>query len=305
MRIFKYFIPICSVLLLIASCKKAINLLDENYKSVYLDSTNSANIKVIDIFAGNSPVLPTAPSSLYTGPQVFIYANGAKLNGTPLGYINGTQYNTLTAPTTQTPIPSGPTFPSAQGQPFPISNVYANVASGNIRFDLVSARLNLAVVPNVPAPIAGDTLLTFNTTLDKGKYYSFYIGDTVPNVRVTVKEDNLTLPDYQTYKIRLANFLMNNPTNVITLYSRRQQAEIITGVTHKNVSDFVQLPLTVISDTLEIRQTGSPVTYITVQSVGVITAAFAPVGQRMYTVIARGKTNVVGKAPSASIIINR
>jgi hypothetical protein len=295
MRIFKYFIPICSLVLVIISCEKDVNLLDENTKSVSLDSENSANIKVIDVFAGNTPVLPTAPSSLYTGPQVFIYANGAKLNGSALGYINGTQYTSLTTPT----------VPTAQGQPFPISSVYANIPFGNIRFDIVNARLNLAVVPNVPAPIKGDTLLTFNATLEKGKFYSFYMGDTVPNVRVTVKEDNLTLPEYQTYKIRLANFLMNNPTDIITLYSRRQQAEIITGITHKNVSDWVQLPLPVLSDTLEIRQTGSPLTYITVQAVGVITPGFAPVGLRMYTVIARGKSNVVGKAPSASIIINR
>lgn len=269
----------------ISSCiKDDVNLIDENNKWVYLDSSNSANIKVIQVFAGNTPLLPTAPS-IYTGPQVFIYANGAKLNGTALGYINGTTYT------------GASTTPSALGSPWPITNVYANIPAGATRFDIINARMNLSVVPNIPGFIAGDTLATFNATLDKGKYYSLYIGDTVPTIRVTVKEDNFPLPDYQTYKIRVANFLMN-PLDTITLFSTRQNAEIISDITHKDVSNWVQLPLPVISDTLIFRKKGTTASYIQING-------FSPVGLRMYTVLARGKTTVTAKAPSASIITNR
>ena len=122
----------------ISSCiKDDVNLIDENNKWVYLDSSNSANIKVIQVFAGNTPLLPTAPS-IYTGPQVFIYANGAKLNGTALGYINGTTYT------------GASTTPSALGSPWPITNVYANIPAGATRFDIINARMNLSVVPNIP-----------------------------------------------------------------------------------------------------------------------------------------------------------
>lgn len=252
----------------VSSCDKGPNLIDENNKFIFLDSANSANIKVIQNFAGNTPQLPTAPNAT-TGPQVFIYANGQKLNGTALSYAGV----------------------------WPTTNVYANIPAGSTRFDIINARMNLSLVPNVPGFIAGDTLATFTATVDKGKYYSFYIGDTVPTVRVTVKEDNLIVPDYQMYKVRVANFLMN-PLDTLTLFSVRQNAEIISDITHKNVSNWVQLPLPVISDTLILRKKGTTTSYVQVNGV-------VPTGQRMYTIIGRGKTGVTGKLPSASLITNR
>ena len=253
----------------ITGCEKNnVNLIDENNKWVYLDSSNSGNIKIIQVFAGNTPQIPTAPNPT-TGPQVFIYANGKKLNGTALSY----------------------------GSVWPVSNVYANIPSGSTRFDIINARLNLTVVPNVPGFIAGDTLATFTATVDKAKYYSLYIGDTVPAVRVTIKEDVFPVPDYQTYKIRVANLLMN-PLDTVTLFSARQNAEIISNITHKNVSDWIQVPLPVINDTLIFRKKGTTTSYAQLNG-------FAPVGLRMYTLIARGKTGVTNKTPAAALITNR
>lgn len=253
----------------IYGCDKNANLIDENNKWVLLDSTNSANVKFIQLFAGNTPQIPTAANAT-TGPQVFIYANGAKLNGLSLGY----------------------------GSVWPTTSIYGNIPSGSTVFHVINGRMDLSVVPNIPKFNAGDTLATFTATLDKGKYYSFYIGDTVPTVRVTVKEDNLIIPQPQTYKIRIANFSMNNnPTDTFTLFSARQGAEIITDITHKNVSDWVQLPVPILNDTLILRKKGSIVTYV----FGVL----APTAQRMYTIIGRGKTGVTAKLPSTTIITNR
>lgn len=278
----------------VAGCKKSTKLLDDNDKTLYLDPSTSANIKVIDVFAGNTPALPTAPNALYTGPQLYVYANGGKLNGTTLGYINGNTYSSQTS-----------TSPNSQGLPFPISNVYANVPPGATRFDIINARLNLTVVPNVPSFLAGDTLITFNTTLGAGKYYTMYIGDTVPTYKATILEDDFSAPPvYQTYKVRLANFTMD-PLERLSLFSRRQNAEIITDIPHKNVSGWIQLSLPIISDTLELRKAGTGVTYITVQGTASQSPTFTPVGLRMYTIVARGKTGVLAKAPSASLIINR
>jgi len=273
-----------TIIIGISSCDKDVDLIEENNKWVYLDSSNSANIKVIQVYAGNTPLLPTAPSP-YTGPQVFIYANGKKLNGTALGYINGTTYTGTS------------TTPNALGVPWPTTNVYANIPPGSTRFDIINGRMDLTVVPNVPKFIAGDTLTTLTATLDKGKYYTLYIGDSVPNLRINVKEDNLPIPDYQTYKIRVANFLMD-PLDTLTLFSVRQNAEIISNITHKNVSNWVQLPLPVISDTLIFRKKGTTTSYLQING-------FSPTGLRMYTALARGKTGVTAKLPSASIITNR
>jgi hypothetical protein len=253
----------------IISCNKNdVNLIDENNKWVLLDSSNSANIKIIQVFAGNTPQIPTAPNDS-TGPQVFIYANGKKLNGNALSY----------------------------GGVWPTTSVYANVPEGNTRFDIINARLDLSVVPNIPKFNAGDTLATFTAALSKGKYYSFYIGDTVPTVRVTIKEDNIIVPEYQTYKLRVANFFMN-PTDTVLLYSVRQSAVIFNNVTHKNISDWIQLPLPVISDTLIFLRKGATIGFTQING-------FSPTGLRMYTIIGRGKTNVKNKRPSISSITNR
>jgi Domain of unknown function (DUF4397) len=251
-----------------SSCDKTTELLDENNKWVYTDSANSANVKIIQVFAGNGPTLPTAATTT-TGPQVFIYANGAKLNGTSLGY----------------------------GSVWPTQNVYANLQPGNTRFDIINGRMDLAVVPNVPKFMSGDTLATFTATLEKGKYYSLYVGDSVPNVRLTLKEDDIAIPEYQKYKIRVANMLMN-PADTLTLFSVRQNAEIISDITHKNISNWVQLPLPVISDTLIFRKKGTVTSYVQLNG-------FSPTGQRMYTLIGRGKNGVTGKTPAAALITNR
>jgi len=253
----------------ITGCNKDdVNLIDENNKWIYLDSSNSANIKIVQVFAGNTPQIPTAPHDS-TGPQVFIYANGKKLNGTALGYAGV----------------------------WPTPNVYANIPVGSTRFDIINARLDFSVVPNIPKFNAGDTLATFTASLDKGKYYSLYIGDTVPVVRVTLKEDNLITPDYQTYKIRIANFSMN-VNDTFSLFSVRQNAAVISDISHKNISNWVQLPLPVISDTLRLLKKGTSVVYA--QANG-----FVPTGLRMYTVLARGKTGVKNKREAVSVIINR
>jgi len=272
MKLIRNILIVSGCLAVVAACSTD-NLLDENIKTTGIDSSKTAFVKIIQNFAGNTPQLPTAPN-LNTGPQVFLYANGQKVTGLALGYAGL----------------------------YPATAIYGALPSGqNIRFDVVQARMNLAVVPNVPAPIAGDTLLTFTQSLDAGKFYSFVIGDSVPNIRVTVNNDVLAIPDYQTYKIRLANWDMN-VADTLTLYSRREKREIIQNVAIKQTSDWVQLPLPVISDTLELRKKGTTAVYLTV---GGSAPAFAPAGMRMYTVYARGKTGVTAKLPSASIVTNR
>jgi len=270
MRFIKISILFGSLLIIAGACETE-NLLDENINTEPIDSSTVAFVKFMQNFAGNSPQLPTAPNAT-TGPQVFLYANGAKLTGTPVGF-------------------------GAVGF-FPTTTVYSTVpASANITFHVVQARMNLAVVPNIPAPIAGDTLITFSQTLEAGKFYSFIMGDTVPTLKVTVVEDQLPTPAYQKYKIRMANWLMNLG-DTINVYSRREGREIIQNISHKQISDWIELPLPVISDTIELRKKGTVAAYISIPT-------FAPAGMRMYTILSRGKTGLTGKLPAATIIPNR
>lgn len=254
--------------LFIISCEKKDNIA-ENNKWIYVDSVNNTNVRAIHCFAGNTPQLPTA--TLNTGPQIFVYANGAKLNGNALSY----------------------------GGQWPSPSVYASIPqTGNVRFDIVMARLNFSAVPLLPAPIAGDTLLTVNANLTKGKFYSLYFGDTVGGpYRLQVVEDQLDLPQYQQYKIRLANWSMN-PLDTLDVFSVRQQTNILTDVTHKQVSNWVEYPLPPISDTLYVRRKGTTVNITSV-------LGFVPAGLRMYTLVMRGKTGVTSKGASTGLLINR
>jgi hypothetical protein len=272
MRIIKLLLlPILASLFIYSSCNKEDGIA-ENYKFEYVDQLDVGNVRIIHCYAGNTPQLPTVTN---TGPQVFFYANGSKLNGNVLSYAGN----------------------------WPSPSVYAGIKSGNnIRFDVVMGRLNLNVVPNIPGPIAGDTLLTFNQTIEKGKFYSFYVGDTVGSFKVIVREDQLPVPEYEQYKIRIANFTMN-PTDTLALYSRLAGTLVSPFVTHKQISDWVQFVVPGRNDTIEVRRKGSntPLYY----AGGAAPTAFFPVGLRMYTVVCRGKTGVTSKGPSASVVTNR
>ena len=123
------------------------------------------------------------------------------------------------------------------------------------------------------------------------------MGDTVPTRKVTVVEDLLPAPAYQRYKIRLSNWLMN-VTDTISVFSRRENREIIQNISHKQISEWVDLPLPVISDTFELRKKGTTAAMITIPTI-------SPAGMRMYTILTRGKTGVTGKIPAATIITNR
>lgn len=260
---------------LVASLPSCNNkdLIAENDKWVFTDTTDVGYVRIIHSFAGNTPQIPTASAN--TGPQVFVYANGAKLNGNNLSY----------------------------GGNWPSPNVYATIKTGTVQFTGILARMNTSVVPNIPAPIAGDTLLSLSAPIQKGKYYTMVIVDTVPVMRMVIQEDDLTTPTLNKYRIRLVNTTMN-PLDTLALYSRVRKSNIVDGITHKQFSNFVEVDIPAINDTLEVRKTGGTAA---LYYVGSQTApqTFAPTSQRIYTVIARGKTGVTNKTPSASLVTNR
>jgi hypothetical protein len=250
----------------ILSCKNE-NLISENNKWVYADSANNANIKFTNCFAGNTPQLPTATAN--TGPQVFLYANGVKLTGAAVGYAGN----------------------------FPSPNTYASIAqTGAVRFDVVMARLNFSVVPNLPAPITGDTLLTTTLTLDKGKYYTLLFGDSVGGpYKLQAIEDQFVKPSAGRYKLRGINWSMN-PRDTFTIFSPRENKDIATNLTQKTLSNWFELDVPLIPDTLQFRVKGT--------TVGAATLAFTPTPTRMYSFILRGKTGVTNKGLSLGLITN-
>jgi hypothetical protein len=253
-----------------SSCTKK-DLIAENNKWEFPDQQDVGLVRIFHNYSGKTPALPGA-----TAPAVFIYANNAKLNGNALSYTGN----------------------------WPSPNDYATVKAGSINFTAVLARMNTAVVPNIPAPIAGDTVLSFNYTIEKGKFYSLFLVDTAPTMRAFVVPENFTLPMVGTYKIRIAN-LTSNPLDSLILYSRINRSALSTVTTHKQVSDFIEMPLTTINDTLEVRRPGGTAAMYFVNS-QTAPQPFFPIGQRIYTVVCRGKTaSTPNNTPSASLLTNR
>lgn len=271
MRILHIFIILTvSVFSIYSSCTKK-DQLDENEKTVLTDNLNVGLVRVFHNYAGRTPALPAG-----TSPTLFLYLNGAKFTGNSLTYTSN----------------------------FPATNVYATVPAGAATFLGVLARMNTTVVPNIPAPVAGDTVLSFNFNVEKGKYYSVYLVDTTPTIRALVKEENFTLPAVGAYKIRLAN-LTGNLADSLNLYSRNTRTVLIPNVTHKQISDFVELPLNLINDTLEIRRPGGTAQLYYVNN-ATAPQPFFPVSQRIYTVVCRGKTgSATNNTPSANLVTNR
>lgn len=259
-----------AVLSIYSSCTKK-DLISENDKWEYTDDHNVGYVKVLHNYSGKTPALPSA-----TSPAIFVYANGAKLNGTSLGYVGV----------------------------WPTTAVYAEIKAGANTFLGVLARMNTTVTPNVPAPVAGDTIINFNFNVEKGKYYSVYLVDTAPTMRALIKEENFTVPAVGKYKIRLAN-LTSNPLDSLILYSRNARANLISNITHKQISDFIELPLNTINDTLEIRRPGGT-TFMYYVNSQTAPQPFFPVSQRIYTVVARGRTaSTPNNTPSANLVTNR
>lgn len=263
--------------ILLLSCNKNDkDLILENKDWVFLDAGKFAFVRFFDAYAAQSPQLPGVATN--TGPQVFMYGNGVKLNHSNLGY----------------------------GAAWPATSVYGAIQAGPTTFHIVMARLNTAT-PQQPAPNPGDTLHTFNYTTTAGRYYSMFITDTT-TMRSVVFDDAPIFPPEGKYRIRFINMTMN-PLDTLNLYSRLEGRNIIVNIRHKQNSDFLERTVPAISDTLEVRKGGATVaTYF----VGSRTApqSFSPVSKRIYTVVAYGKdglgsgTTIANKTPIATLITN-
>lgn len=249
------------------------DLIAENNKWILTDTTDVGYVRFIHSHSAVSPQIPGAAAN--TGPQVFVYANGNKLNGNNLSFSGN----------------------------WPSPNVYATIPSGATVFQAVLARMNTSVIPNVPAPAAGDTLLKFDQTIERGKYYTMILVDTLPTMRIFIQQDNLNTPAVNKFKIRLINTTAN-VLDTLVLYSRNLKQNIVGSTSHKKASDFIEIDVPSFNDTLEVRKAGGSAALYYVGS-QTTPQTFAPVSQRIYTVVCRGKTGLSTKTPSASLVTNR
>lgn len=252
----------CIAIVFIA-CKK--NKLDEVTILLDSDQVNNANVKFIHTFASITPALTTG-----AGPNVFMYQNGKKINGSTSGSSS-----------------------LVYGGISPLTTTYSLLPVGSVFFQGIMARVS----GSTPAPIAGDTVFTATQGFAAGKYYSLFLTDTVPTPSIKAVEDDMTLPDTGKYKIRFGNFI-SNPTESYSVWSRREGKLILDNISYKTVSNFISLSIPTGLDTFDLRKTGTTINISSINS-------FSPVQQRIYTLFSRGKTSIATRALTLSFYTNR
>jgi hypothetical protein len=266
MNIKKIIIASLVISSLLAACEKTTKLLDENVKWTNVDTANMAQVKIIHAFPSLTPALPGG-----SGPVMTVFANDKKLAGT-----------------------TASSFSLAYNGTFPASTAYSVLTPGSVTFSFVMNRYNTA---GNFAPQAGDTLFQSTQNLVAGKKYSLFLVDTTEHPGVLAVEDNWTIPAPTNYQLRYAN-LVANPDDRYDVYSIRQVGNIFTNVGYRQVTNFINLPVPQISDTLIVRMAG---TMTVIDSV----KGFLPSPQRVYTAYSRGKTGVKGRTPATTYYTNR
>lgn len=267
MTIKKFFMIAFPATMLLAACKKTTELLDENNVWVNSDQTKNANVKFIHAFASITPAITTG-----AGPVMAVYMNTIKITGT-----------TATANTL------------SYGSLFPATTVYSFLPAGNANFSFIMNRWTSGVF----APVAGDTVFKSTVNLQAGKYYSLFLVDTTQTPTVLVNEDALKVPALDKFSVRFAN-LAANPTERLDVYSVRQETNVFSNVGYKAITDFIDLPVPVISDTFHVRLTGTTTNLYSLNT-------FTGTPQRMYTFYSRGKRGLTGatRVPNITFYTNR
>ncbi len=241
----------------IASCEK--NLIELNNQWEVSNPAN-ANVKFINAYTSNVPA--GAPGVGVT--RFYIYQNTQKLNGNALS--------------------------TAGSWPGPAT--YASLAPTSPDFYAV---LDRRVGNDYGKPVKGDTAFKANIPLNAGKYYSVFMIGESPSQKIQVVEDKIINPVEKNFAVRFANFIVSTSTaeRTLDIYSRRA-GKVLASVKFGAVTEFAELPVNSIPDTLDVREAGTIKNLYSFNN-------FVPVSRRSYTFYTYGRGTV---APFAERLIN-
>jgi Domain of unknown function (DUF4397) len=247
----KNIIAILCTATLLAGCAK--NKLKDNY--YWTTQPGNANIRFIHAYTSLTPsaAVPAA------GPVVDFFVNNEKISG--IGSTTGTV----------AAIAYGGVFPLPAGQ-------YASVVPGEVPIK--------AAVYRAPGstPQATDVIANGKFNLEAGKFYSAFLVDTMPspapaNVNIAIVQDDITKAKSGSFKIRFAHMI---PTlDTLEIVQKTGLRLLVTDITYKKVSNFIELPLFSSSDSIYLRRKGST-------AVLTGSGAFLPGSERVYTFLCRG-----------------
>jgi hypothetical protein len=230
----------------LSACEK--DLIDANQKWEFSNPNNS-NLKVVNAYTSNVPApLP----AVGTSSTFFIFQNSSKLNGNALG---------------------------AAGS-WPGPTTYASIPAGTTNFNILLSR---RIGNDYGLPVRGDTAFRGNIALDAGKYYTMFMIGESPTQSLYTVEDKIQDPKENFYAVRFANLVVSAIPKPVDVFSRRERKKVATNLIYKSVTDFTELAIPAITDTLDVMNAGTTKILYSLNT-------FTPVSRRIYTFYTYGRT---------------
>lgn len=134
----------------------------------------------------------------------------------------------------------------AYGGAFPTSG-YAVLPTGDVTLDFIRTD-------------SSKSFLTTKVNLAEGKWYSIYVGDTVPTPTITLIEDDIKTFQDTFLRVRFVNVLSGRTKDTLDLVRKNDNSVVASAVTYGKASEFKFVPTTV-ADTFFYRKTGTTVIY--------------------------------------------
>lgn len=242
----------------------ACNKNDLNEPKVWdYNPTSNALVKFLNSYTALTPSLGVPAN----GPTIDYYINNVKMNATALAY----------------------------------TGLYPNLGGGFAAAP--SGPVTIKAVLNRPTGtgVASDTIARGNFILGANVAHSVILVDTFPNPTpfnpiLMVVQESVSMPVYGKFKLRLLNLVATN--EVYELYNSTTATVLTSGITYKNLSDWIELPTTTPSSIYQIRLAGTTTVMAT-------STALTGANQRSYTFWARGNPSVTGRARSLVFYVSQ
>jgi Domain of unknown function (DUF4397) len=147
----------------------------------------------------------------------------------------------------QTINPTAMTYLSATVGTFPISN-YAVLPTGELNLDFIRTD-------------SSKSLFTSKISVAEGKYYSVYVGDTIPTPTISLVEDDIQAFQDTLFRIRFVNLLSGKTKDTLELIRKSDNLVVATGITYGKASEFKLVTSGITSDTFLYRKIGAVTQY--------------------------------------------
>lgn len=217
MAINKFLLFTLMVSLFLSACERTTELLDENNKWNYVDSSQNGNLKVVHAYASTSPAVVSG-----TGPKVMIYMDTTRILRDSLAY--------------------NATFPAPSG-------AYSVIPAGNHTFRYILSRSSIS-------PLAGDTVFNASLNVTAGSKYTTFLVDSSQSPGALTVEDKWAPPTIGNYQIRFAN-LVPNPIDRYDVYADSVGKMVATNIGYREVSSFISVPVASGTESFTVRKTGT------------------------------------------------